>query len=804
MTRLPRLAAGLAARLNRVIPPLAAGVVAALLLTPTAVAQGPPRLVPVSGTLNDATGQPRTGVVTLTLALYAASAGGDPLWLEQQAVDLSATGRFSVELGATTGGVPVEVFATGPARWLAIRVGDEAEPVRVELLSVPYAVAASDAAMLAGSPASDFARTDTVTETVREKVAADTDRADGKPSEGALVTTNQISKFTSTGGALDDSAVTDAGGFIGVGTTTPNYLFQLHSPGSHSLFQWSNATTGSAAADGTWMGLLAGDPTFRIINQEAASMSFHTNGVRQVTLDATGRVGVGISGPNYPLHLDARSGHSLFQLTNTTTGSAPADGSYFGVLGVDKTFRIANQENANIELFTNGLRRMTINSTGAVGIGGSRSPSVPLELHAATGDALIRFTNPTTGALATDGSYIGVQEGSHTLRIVNLEEASIEFHVEGQRRMTITQTGNLEINMGNSNIGIGSQALDSLVGSTPTSNTAVGRNALTANMVGGGNSALGAEALSGNNFGTANTAIGYAALLASVGGHENVALGGHALWQMNGGSYNTALGREALMIMGNALENQRNVAIGHRAGIDLLAGAGNTYIGHAGATSESSVLRIGTSGFQTQAFVAGIFGTTTGVDDAITVVIDSNGQLGTIPSSRRFKDDIRDMGEASAGLSRLRPVTFIYTQPYADGSKPLDYGLIAEEVADVYPDLVVRDAVGRPETVQYHKLVPMLLHRLQQQEAALEAGTRATLARGRTLQEQAAEIEVQQALLDALSSQVDALEHGDGPENAGAAFPGRRSPEGEGVRRPGIAGLTTREEHWSAPNGGAK
>ena len=95
------------------------------------------------------------------------------------------------------------------------------------------------------------------------------------------------------------------------------------------------------------------------------------------------------------------------------------------------------------------------------------------------------------------------------------------------------------------------------------------------------------------------------------------------------------------------------------------------------------------------------------------MLVDSNGQLGTVLSSRRYKEDIHDMGAASDGLLRLRPVTFRYKKPYADGSKPIQYGLVAEEVADVYPDLVVRGKDGQAETVQYYKLDAMLLNEVQ-------------------------------------------------------------------------------------------
>ena len=113
-------------------------------------------------------------------------------------------------------------------------------------------------------------------------------------------------------------------------------------------------------------------------------------------------------------------------------------------------------------------------------------------------------------------------------------------------------------------------------------------------------------------------------------------------------------------------------------------------------------------------------GVATGNPDGVAVLIDSNGQLGTISSSRRFKEDIADMGESACRVEDLRPVTFRYREPYADGSKPLQYGLIAEEVAEVCPDLVVYSTDGQAETVQYWKLVPLLLNQLQRQQARME------------------------------------------------------------------------------------
>jgi hypothetical protein len=175
-----------------------------------------------------------------------------------------------------------------------------------------------------------------------------------------------------------------------------------------------------------------------------------------------------------------------------------------------------------------------------------------------------------------------------------------------------------------------------------------------------------------------------------------------------------------------------NIALGDSAGIHAPPDNSNSiYIGSLGSASDSAgTIQIGTGGTQTSFFAAGITGVTTGANDAVAVVIDSHGQLGTINSSQRFKEDIQDMGDASDGLLRLRPVTYRYKQAYEDGSKPLDYGLIAEEVATIYPDLVVRDRDGKIQTVQYQKLTPMLLNELQKQAEQI-----------RTLEDRLAQIE---------------------------------------------------------------
>jgi hypothetical protein len=251
---------------------------------------------------------------------------------------------------------------------------------------------------------------------------------------------------------------------------------------------------------------------------------------------------------------------------------------------------------------------------------------------------------------------------------------------------------------------------------TGQSNTAIGRSALEFNTTGGSNTAVGVAALNSNTDGGDNTATGIAALVSNTTGTDNTATGGGALFHNTSGIQNTAVGAAALA----ASTGNINVGVGFCAGCNLTTGANNIDIGAyvVGVAGESNTIRIGN--MITRTFIAGISGVTTGGTGA-AVLVDSNGQLGTISSSRRFKDEIQDMGEASSGLLKLRPVIFRYKQAQEDGSHPLQYGLIAEEVAEVNPRLVQFDKDGQPQTVLYHLLPAMLLNEFQKQHQQIEA-----------------------------------------------------------------------------------
>ena len=281
---------------------------------------------------------------------------------------------------------------------------------------------------------------------------------------------------------------------------------------------------------------------------------------------------------------------------------------------------------------------------------------------------------------------------------------------------------------GLSNTGIGSSALKR--NETGDRNTAVGGYVLLRNTSGSQNTALGQGAMTFNLSGNNNTAAGISALFRNTSGNDNAAVGTSALQDNETGERNSALGVAALQ---SGTEGFNNTALGFRAG-SYTTGHDNVLIHNYGNAGESHVLRIGQStsygplpeDFEAfsldKAFIHGIRGRTTFYVDAIPVVIDGAGQLGTVSSARRTKQDIEDLDPLDDRLLALHPVSFRYRQHAAnDPDSPVQFGLIADEVAEVFPELVVYDREGKPETVKYHLLSALLLAEVQRLHARLEA-----------------------------------------------------------------------------------
>ncbi len=233
-------------------------------------------------------------------------------------------------------------------------------------------------------------------------------------------------------------------------------------------------------------------------------------------------------------------------------------------------------------------------------------------------------------------------------------------------------------------------------------NVAIGRNAMRDHTTGDHNTATGGAALLFNTDGTGNTATGRAAMGFGTTGSENAATGWQALFN-NTGDENTADG--AFALYSNTTGNG-NIALGAGAGDNLTTGDNNIDIGNEGVAGEANTIRIGTSGDQTKTFIAGISGTAV---TGIAVRVSSSGQLGTVPSSKRFKDEIKPMDKASEAILALKPVSFRYKHEVDPEVTP-QFGLVAEEVEKVNPALVARDAQGKVYTVRYDAVNAMLLN----------------------------------------------------------------------------------------------
>ena len=277
---------------------------------------------------------------------------------------------------------------------------------------------------------------------------------------------------------------------------------------------------------------------------------------------------------------------------------------------------------------------------------------------------------------------------------------------------------------GSTNTAAGATAL--FANTTGTGNTSNGYSALFSNTTGNDNNASGVKALYANTTGVRNIAVGNYAMVANTTGFSNDAVGFGALWHNTTGSGNSASGYAALY---SNTTGSNNIAVGQYAGYYSTTGSNNIEIGNHGAAADSAVIRIGTPGTQKTASIAGISGVN--VTAGATVVVNTLGQLGVRSSSRRYKEDIRSMGDSSERLLKLRPVTFQYKQPDEKGQKPKQYGLIAEEVAQVMPELVVYNQKGQPEAIAYEALAPLLLNELKREHAradARAAGLRGQLA----------------------------------------------------------------------------
>jgi hypothetical protein len=363
---------------------------------------------------------------------------------------------------------------------------------------------------------------------------------------------------------------------------------------------------------------------------------------------------------------------------------------------------------------------------------------------------------PTVPAFAIAPGSVGtaaLADGSIGAADVNGSEVQLRVNgycPSGTYVVTVAVSGLVECRAsttGTSSVALGSQALQA---STASGNTAIGSAAMRANTTGANNVAVGQAALLNATTAQQNVAVGSTALSSVTTGPSNVAVGQSALGTVAVGGYNVGVGFASLFSAtgstntavgyfsgygvtsggdnvllgyqaGTSLTiGSDNVAVGAFAGYNLTTGSNNIHIGNNGVAGETNTIKIGAQGTQVNTYIAGIRGQTPATATQ-SVVIGSDGELGSVVSSRRFKEDIHDMGDASTRVFALRPVVFRYKRPLPDGSKPIDFGLIAEEVAEAFPELATTDQDGVIDGVAYHKLPALLLNELQKQRRTIDA-----------------------------------------------------------------------------------
>lgn len=286
---------------------------------------------------------------------------------------------------------------------------------------------------------------------------------------------------------------------------------------------------------------------------------------------------------------------------------------------------------------------------------------------------------------------------------------------------------------GTDNVAFGPRALDEVT--TGSRNVAVGVDALDDVTIGNNNTGVGYHALFRCTSGTSNTAVGMNTLINSGAGSRNTAIGASTLFFINTGSDNVAVGNSSMINATGALRNTAigtgalpsiltgndNIALGYAAGVALTLGdSENICIGHPGVVGDSGVMRIGTPATHAKAYVSGVFGVTTDMGaPAVAVLVDSDGQLGITSSSRRYKENIVSLSvdEAMTAIMGMNPVRFSYKQHRKSSAN--QYGLIAEEMDAILPNLVVHDE-GETNAIAYHQLhafyVKILQHNCTQIE----------------------------------------------------------------------------------------
>ena len=680
---------------------------------PTVASSAPvPQLVNYSGKPTDEQGRPIAGIAGITFSIYKDQYDGVPLWMETQNIHADAKGNYTVHLGAMSAeGLPLDLFTSGEARWLGVRVNGGEEPPRVLLLSVPYALKAADAQTLGGLPASAFVL-----------AAPASGAAPSAPSNGAAElaqpalagtgTTDYVPLWTPNGSTLGDSVLFQSGtgtaAKIGINTTTPASTLDVTGPGT-VRGNLSLPATGTATAT-------SGEPSQPATLTASAYNSNAKGAVAQNFRWQAEPAGNHTAAPKGTLNLLYSSGTAAAAQTGLMINSK-------GLL----TFA------AGQAFPGTGAGMITGVTAGTDLTGGGTSGTVTLDLNTTkvpqlaasntfTGNQTVNGNLSATGVV-TGSSY---QIGSNLFAFGSFANQNAFLGFAGNTTMTGGDNTAIGLHALHSNAqGYGNMASGAyaLYSNTPgIADTVSGAFALYANTTGTGNTATGSDALREDTTGYENTASGLNALYGTTTGNDNTASGAYALFSnrsssnMASGAYalysnttgssNTAIGTDALY---NNFVGSYNTAVGAIAGPDPSTPGftNSTAIGAFADVAESNALVLGSTAAQN-----GIANVLVGIDVSsptnILTVLQGGGNAiadgWSTYSSRRWKTNIHLLENALSKVEQLRGVSY----DLKDSGKH-EIGVIAEEVGQVVPEVVSYENNGKDARgVDYSRLTALL------------------------------------------------------------------------------------------------
>jgi len=745
-----------------------------------------PPLIPYSGVVSAVPGAQLAAGASITFLIYKDEQGGEPLFTETQTVAIDATGHYKAQLGATfTNGIPIDLFATGEARWLEVQVAGEAPQPRVLLVSVPYALKAADAATLGGLPPSAFALAHPASEAAAALSPA--------------ITPDTATNVTTTGGTSGYLPV-----FTGASTVVDSILFQSATgigvgdvPNSTAVFDvngksiWRGLLNVSRAGNAT---TTAGFDSYPIFLQGSVYNSATKASVMpafQLQVEPTGN--------------DTATPGATFNLLANSTGGAPAEtGLYFNTNG---TIHFATRQTFP----GTGAGTITGVTPGTGLTGGGSTGSVTLNLDT-TKVPLLAASNTFTGNQTITGNLTASATVSagvvNAATLFELGGTLFAFGSIGDESAYLGYAGNFS-NTGTQNTGTGFGALQQeTTGSSNTANgyaalysnttgqsntasgfdalyfntigfdnAASGAQALYSNTTGGSNTASGYQALYSNTTGVANTASGKFALLDNVSGNSNTAAGVGALSENTTGGSNTASGESALPSNTTGISN---VGVGTFAGqtLDESSGTGSnntavgdgarfgtgtitnaTAIGSDAVVSESNTLILGcivhTNGCQTTVSVG--IGTTT-PDNLLTVNGTADkpggGSWGTY-SDGRLKTVNGNFGSGLGQVMQLRPIRYRYKPDNAIGIRDADehIGVVAQEVQRVIPEAVTENGKGYL-LVNNDPIIWSMVNAIKEQQREIEQQQKLLRAQSVINEEQGKLLRAQSAAMQSLAAEV--------------------------------------------------